>query len=301
MIICLECHKTFKNLTGHVKRKHGINIFEYRQKHSYSGPIIDKEIIDILSQNSRNRKGKPRSEAQKNVMIKMNNATKGKQKTLEHRLKISLTVSQNHHNKGKHLSDETKQKMSKSLTGRHHTEQTKRKIAEKRGSLHHLFGTHLSKQHKEKLSIIQSNKIKNNPNYSKGKYFSEKTHKTFYYKSSWELIVMKYLDRHPLVTNWKYEPFFIIYKDEYGRKRRFTPDFLVEIDEAINEIWEVKPRYQFESENEFISWTNKCKLNYLQIFAEKNDYEVRLICEEEIRIIKNINWDEIDKKYGDQE
>jgi len=277
MIECLECHELFLSLIGHVKRKHNMSISEYREKFTYFGPV--ENLSDAQKECYAQRKNKPL--------------------TLEHRAKISASLFKNPPRKGSHLTQEQKLNLSKKIKGIFkHTEEAKNKISLRRGEKHHYFGKKFSKEHREKLSISHSNNSYVNKSFVKGTYYSEKMKKTYHFRSSWEKIVMEYLDRHPGVTAWEYECFSIPYQDVYGFKRRYTPDFYVVIESVLREIWEVKPKFQLESLNEFISANNILKLNDLEVYAEKNDYEVRLITEDEINIIKNINWEEIEAIYA---
>jgi len=69
------------------------------------------------------------------------------------------------------------------------------------------------------------------------------------YRSSWELKLMNYLDRHSDVISWQSEEFFIPYRSPVDRKiHRYFPDFLVkkkEKDGSIKTVMiEVKPEKQ---------------------------------------------------------
>tara|TARA_R100000231_G_C5327151_1_gene165160 strand:+ start:501 stop:911 length:411 start_codon:yes stop_codon:yes gene_type:complete len=69
------------------------------------------------------------------------------------------------------------------------------------------------------------------------------------YRSSWELKLMSYLDKHPNVTRWGSEEMYLPYKSPVdGKLHRYFPDFYVE---QINTekkkekiLIEVKPKYQ---------------------------------------------------------
>lgn len=69
------------------------------------------------------------------------------------------------------------------------------------------------------------------------------------YRSSWELKLMNYLDRHSDIISWQSEEFFIPYRSPVDRKvHRYFPDFLVkkrEKDGSIKTVMiEVKPEKQ---------------------------------------------------------
>jgi hypothetical protein len=75
--------------------------------------------------------------------------------------------------------------------------------------------------------------------WSRGKYVSTKTGKTCYYRSSWELILMKELDDDQDVSTWESESMSIPYQFD-GATHRYIPDFLV-VRNGIIQIIEVKP------------------------------------------------------------
>jgi hypothetical protein len=69
------------------------------------------------------------------------------------------------------------------------------------------------------------------------------------YRSRWELLLMRYLDKHPHVLEWGSEELIIPYRSPIdGRYHRYFPDFLVKrinkkgIKETV--LIEVKPEYQ---------------------------------------------------------
>lgn len=73
-----------------------------------------------------------------------------------------------------------------------------------------------------------------------GRYRSKKTGKTERYQSSYELRRMKYLDAHPNVKTWtKNHKIRIRYK-EGKKRRRYIPDFLVELNDGKKFLEEVK-------------------------------------------------------------
>lgn len=121
-----------------------------------------------------------------------------------------------------------------------------------------------------------------------GYYISKKTGRKCYYRSSWEKIVMEYLDNHNLVSSWVYEPFTVSYNDEYGFPHHYTPDFYVLISDCIKEIWEVKPKFRIDDRV-------RCKLN-----GVSSEFSVRIITEDEIETIKN-NREWVVERYGKSE
>lgn len=78
--------------------------------------------------------------------------------------------------------------------------------------------------------------------YKKGTYTSQKSGETFSFRSGWEEKYMSWLDNHPEVKTWRYEPFTIDYTSNIrsGKTRKYRPDFIVEYFERT-ELIEIKP------------------------------------------------------------
>lgn len=76
--------------------------------------------------------------------------------------------------------------------------------------------------------------------WSRGKHTSTKTGRTCYYRSSWELTLMKQLDADPDVVDWDSEFTSIPYQFE-GSVHRYVPDFKV-IRHSNTQLVEVKPQ-----------------------------------------------------------
>ena len=74
-----------------------------------------------------------------------------------------------------------------------------------------------------------------------GWVFSEKADQDVYLRSSYERRLLWVLDRHPGVLEVKVEPFAIPYDFE-GVTLHYIPDFLVTLEDGIQELWEVKPQ-----------------------------------------------------------
>ncbi len=79
------------------------------------------------------------------------------------------------------------------------------------------------------------------------KYMGDPTN--IIYRSSWELKLMSYLDKHPNVTRWGSEEMYLPYKSPVdGKLHRYFPDFYVEQINAEKKkekiLIEVKPKYQ---------------------------------------------------------
>lgn len=69
------------------------------------------------------------------------------------------------------------------------------------------------------------------------------------YRSSWELKLMDYLDRHPDIVSWQSEEFFIPYISPIdNRVHRYFPDFKIvkkiEGNKTETVVIEVKPKKQ---------------------------------------------------------
>src|ERR1700760_4259376 len=69
------------------------------------------------------------------------------------------------------------------------------------------------------------------------------------YRSSWELTIMNFLDKHPSVTGWSSESIQIPYQDpNSGRWRCYIPDFFIVYVDAYGtrhgEVIEVNPLRQ---------------------------------------------------------
>lgn len=67
------------------------------------------------------------------------------------------------------------------------------------------------------------------------------------YRSSWELKLFVFLDKHPDVIAWSSEPYAITYVDPItGRKKQYIPDLLIKYrnkrGKYITELVEVKPK-----------------------------------------------------------
>lgn len=63
------------------------------------------------------------------------------------------------------------------------------------------------------------------------------------YRSSWELLYMKFLDEDPHVVSYKYEQVIVPYISNVnsGMIKRYYPDFLVEYDDGRSVLVEIKP------------------------------------------------------------
>ena len=105
--------------------------------------------------------------------------------------------------------------------------------------------------------------------WSKGRYFSTKMKKEFYYRSSWELRYMKELDQDVLVVGWNYEPFWIKYIKEESQ-HRYVPDFLIEYADR-SEIHEVGVRA--------LKDTQVDKIQAIKEFCDKKQWIFKIVDE----------------------
>jgi len=101
--------------------------------------------------------------------------------------------------------------------------------------------------------------------WSTGQYISVKSGKTFNYRSSWELELMRQLDEDAVVELWNYEPFSIPYLFE-GKVRRYVPDFHIVTDDGQDVLVEVKPASLSGTEK------NSCKRLAAVEFCQKNGW-----------------------------
>ena len=142
--------------------------------------------------------------------------------------KQSMFMSANNNSMGGR-SQETKNKISKNRTGKGigvtgqyiRTKEIKEKIS-KSVVVQHKAGAY----RQNKFGI-------------KGYYYSNKMNKEFYYNSSWEKRFLECIDKWKRIDSFYYEPLevpYIFMRVEHI----YLPDFLVEYDNGIKSIWEIK-------------------------------------------------------------
>jgi len=88
-----------------------------------------------------------------------------------------------------------------------------------------------------------------------------------YYDSSWELELMNALEKDYKVKKWtKNHGIIIPYWDEDGKLRGFKPDFLVEMEDGLKEIIEIKGKHllpTFKRKNSAaIEWCKARKMGF---------------------------------------
>jgi len=117
---------------------------------------------------------------------------------------------------------------------------------------------------------------------------------TPYYRSSWELAVMRMCDNNPNIQQWASESIKIPYRDPLtGKQSIYVPDFLVVyVDNKQNthaELWEIKPANQQIKEkvgknpyNQAQFVRNQAKWQVANQWAAKNGLRFRVINEHDI-------------------
>lgn len=118
-----------------------------------------------------------------------------------------------------------------------------------------------------------------------------------WYRSSWEIKVMRRFDRDPSVESWSSEEVVIPYRDKStGRLRRYFPDFAMKRVDGKKFLIEVKPERETvppvktgKSEKRFISECltyakNASKWQSARKWCEDHGYEFVIITEKNLGI-----------------
>jgi len=160
--------------------------------------------------------------------------------------KISKANKGNQPRLGAVLSDSTKAKISKGNKG---------KLV---GDKNPMWGKTHTPEIKDKMSEVVSGDIVSGKrkgygknNHISGRFMSTKTHEEMFYRSSWELAAMKWLDLNEEVSSYQYESIRIpYYSIESSRQnlRHYIPDFLIEFTSGEKELWELKPKKLSDNE-----------------------------------------------------
>ena len=114
-----------------------------------------------------------------------------------------------------------------------------------------------------------------------------------YYRSSWELAMMTFLDSHPNVIQWASESIKIPYTNPLtGKRSQYVPDFLVLYQDQNGkrkaELVEVKPKKEAMMENakskrdKAFLLVNTAKWAAAMTFCKKNGLEFRIITEDQL-------------------
>lgn len=135
----------------------------------------------------------------------------------------------------------------------------------------------------ENYSRAAIERLKNGGGFVKGIYESYKTGKNMPYRSSWELRLMKVLDRDGNVEWYEYEDVTLYYNDDNGVQHRYLPDFIVKYSDGDERMIEVKPEAMLEDRTVIlkeIAAKEYCKENNLTYefftLSEIESHEERL-------------------------
>ena len=113
------------------------------------------------------------------------------------------------------------------------------------------------------------------------------------WRSSWEMVMMQFLDNHPSVINWSSECFKIPYKNPLtGKQTVYIPDFFIVYQDKNGnkrgELIEVKPKKEALMEaakskrDKAFVILNSAKWQAAMVFCAKNGLHFRVITEEQI-------------------
>lgn len=175
--------------------------------------------------------------------------------------------------------------------GKRHSEETKDIIRQRRienpliGEKNGMYGRKHTESAKESMSEKHAELLVNGlqkpygNNSRHGTYKSVKCQREIYYRSSWELAVMKYLDTNMLVSSWDYECMRIPYMYN-NHKRWYVPDFFVSFSDGQKQLWEIKPKEFIDSER------NKCKSFAANLWCEQNAIKYFILTRDELLDMK---------------
>jgi len=153
------------------------------------------------------------------------------------------------------------------------------------------YGIWLFRGMKGRFRPTNPEKYKGNPN-------------NIFYRSSWELSMMNWLDKTDSVNWWQSEEKCLWYYDPITeKKRRYFPDFIINYKNksgvTITEVIEVKPQYQVDGppknpKRKTKAWvnqvktfvTNQAKWKATVEICENNGWNFRLLTEKNIK-----SWD----------
>ncbi|MFA5490241.1 MAG: TnsA endonuclease N-terminal domain-containing protein [Candidimonas sp.] len=117
--------------------------------------------------------------------------------------------------------------------------------------------------------------------------------KKIFYKSAWELTVMRMLDEKSSILAWQSEPFTIYYLNPLTKKwKPYIPDFFVIYENKKGqknaEVWELKPMTQtglVEAKTRYDRAQvviNQAKWSYAVQWCSRKGYRFRVITENDI-------------------
>lgn len=116
--------------------------------------------------------------------------------------------------------------------------------------------------------------------YKYGSFFSIKNNKQIFYRSSYEKIYYKYLENNNMVISYVVEPIKIKYLNHKGLKRNYIPDVLVEYNNSIKELTEIKPECFLKNEITIL------KIKALKKYCKENNLIPKIITEKELNDLK---------------
>lgn len=131
------------------------------------------------------------------------------------------------------------------------------------------------KNSKAQSQLFVGGKIKVYNYYKDGYFYSQKSQKELYYRSSYELQAYKILEQLSKVIKYESEPFYIPYKFQ-ERNHHYIPDILVTYNDSSQELIEVM-REDLLDEKQRIA-----KINAAQDYANKNNMKFSIWTEKRL-------------------
>ena len=137
------------------------------------------------------------------------------------------------------------------------------------------------------------------PKYSQGIYIPKNPEKYIgkhqpKYRSSWEMVFMRFLDENKNITHWASESIIIPYRHPFtGKITNYIPDFFVVYEnkngKRLAEVVEIKPRKQslIESnrasqKDRMVVAINQAKWAAATAYCRSNGFMFRVINEQDI-------------------
>jgi hypothetical protein len=114
--------------------------------------------------------------------------------------------------------------------------------------------------------------------YKSGWFWSDKNQKNMFYRSSYELIAMKFFETMSSVFRYEYETLSIPYIDKNNKPRRTIPDFLVYYTDGTKQIIEIKPLFKIK--NNLFNTVQKMEVT--KEFAKQNNMSYAVWTEKEL-------------------
>jgi hypothetical protein len=109
-------------------------------------------------------------------------------------------------------------------------------------------------------------------NHKSGFYYSKKTRQRIFYRSSWELKILKYLERCQVIKNYLFDKIIVSYKI-HGGIQYSRPDCLIVFRNGRELLIEIKPL------NLLKYYNNWHKIKGYRLFCKKNKIQFALISE----------------------